>query len=191
MSKPNSVRRRVAACLAAGCAGLALASTASAVDLRDWGRKFPASQRFVLLSQFNNEAVLDKETQLVWQRYISNADTFQTGASNACASARIGGRMGWRLPTIAELTSLVDPGSSAAVKLPAGHPFRQADGSQIPAYAVLWSSTFDRLSPQDPALLNSYRYYWLPVGTAAPQIEGAANERQFICVRGPDSGNAY
>lgn len=36
------------------CSGFAIANTATAVDLRDWGRKFPTSERFVVLSQFNN-----------------------------------------------------------------------------------------------------------------------------------------
>jgi hypothetical protein len=42
----------------------------AAIDTRDWGRKFASSDnRFVVLDAFNNEAVLDEETQLVWQRY--------------------------------------------------------------------------------------------------------------------------
>jgi hypothetical protein len=42
--------------------GLALASNARAVDLRDWGRKYETtSERFLVLDSFYNAAVLDKE----------------------------------------------------------------------------------------------------------------------------------
>jgi hypothetical protein len=33
-----------------------------------WDQQFPAAQRFIVLSNWNNEAVLDRETGLVWQR---------------------------------------------------------------------------------------------------------------------------
>src|SRR4030095_1945517 len=63
----TSKRIRTAAMLA--LLGLALANHARAVELRDSGRKYDnASERFVVLADFNNEAVLDRETQLVWQR---------------------------------------------------------------------------------------------------------------------------
>src|SRR4030095_6393630 len=63
----TSKRIRTAAMLA--LLGLALANHARAVDLRDWGRKYDnASERFVVLADFNNEAVLDRETPLAWLR---------------------------------------------------------------------------------------------------------------------------
>ena len=33
--------------------------------MANWDQKLPASQRFVVLAAFNNQAVLDKETGLV------------------------------------------------------------------------------------------------------------------------------
>lgn len=41
--------------------------SAEATDLRDWGNKFNnAGNRFAL--KFNRDVVLDRETQLVWER---------------------------------------------------------------------------------------------------------------------------
>jgi hypothetical protein len=137
MSLPHRTRHRFAAVVATACAGLALASAAEAVDLRDWGRKFPTSERFVVLAQFNNEAVLDKETQLVWQRASGPASTW-TSAETYCFVRAIGGRLGWRLPSISELTSLAGVVGSGGVGgyLPAGHPFQN-----IGAQDYFWTST--------------------------------------------------
>lgn len=35
-------------------------------DLKSWSRIIPAAKRFVVLVEFNKEAVLDLETGLVW-----------------------------------------------------------------------------------------------------------------------------
>jgi hypothetical protein len=109
MSVPHQISHRIAATVAAGCAGLVLASTAGAVDLRDWGRKFSTSERFVVLSQFNNQAVLDKETQLVWQA-VADTTPAITGvwsqAHFSCLFDTAGSRRGWRLPTYPEIASI-------------------------------------------------------------------------------------
>jgi hypothetical protein len=113
-------------------AGLAFASAAEAVDLRDWGRKYnDASERFVVLSSFNNEAVLDKETQLVWRRSAPSATSWFYALQN-CYASGTGGRYGWRLPSISELLSLAGTGGV----LPVDHPFLN-----VSAQAFFWSST--------------------------------------------------
>ena len=96
-----------------------------------------------MLSQFGNEAVFDKETGLVWGRFAG--DTNADGTSDAndekswfdghryCNDKRLGGRKGWRLPTIQELASLVDTSNNPA--LPDDHPFL---GPQSSSY---WSAT--------------------------------------------------
>ena len=124
MSCPYRTRRRMATAVATACAGLALASAAGAVDLRDWGRKYSADQRFVVLAQFNNAAVLDKETQLLWERSPDPTPRSWYAADNTrCGQTAIGGRYGWRIPSRAEFMTLLDPNAMAPVKLPAGHPF--------------------------------------------------------------------
>lgn len=136
MSKPNCTSHRLAAAVAAGCASLAVASAASAVDLRDWGRKLPASERFVVLSQFDNAAVLDKETQLVWERTPAPNQAAHSNARRSCLGRVVAGRRGWRLPSVHELSSLAEPSAPAGtLALPPGHPFQN-----VPL-GYYWSST--------------------------------------------------
>lgn len=88
----------------------------------------PAScPRYIVLSNMNNEAVLDRETGLVWQRtplLTVNSD-LQAGASTNCSLATTGGRQGWRLPRLDEIMSLADTSNTAfgQLHLHPGHPF--------------------------------------------------------------------
>jgi hypothetical protein len=101
-----------------------------------WAHKLPASRRFTLV--FNGEGVLDHETGLVWQRFVSTITETFSGAANRCAMTSVDGRWGWRPPTVAELTSLFEPGLNPT--LPAGHPF------SLSSARVFWSQTMVPLS---------------------------------------------
>jgi hypothetical protein len=70
------------------CAGIAAASTAAATA-RHWGRQYPATERFKVLAQFGGVAVLDRETQLVWERVPSPA-LLTWGSPRPQAAARVG-----------------------------------------------------------------------------------------------------
>src|SRR4029450_13632773 len=74
-----------------------------------WDQKLPASTRFIVLSNWNNEAVLDRETGLVWEQSPSSTGVSWLGAHTSCLVLNKGGRKGWRIPTAQELVSLVDP----------------------------------------------------------------------------------
>jgi hypothetical protein len=97
-----------------------------------WDLTSPTKKRFVVLSNFGNNAVLDRETGLVWEKVPSTA-LFLGGppsgtigglyAYEHCEELSLGNRKGWRLPSTYELMSLVDTSVSAIPKLPAGHPF--------------------------------------------------------------------
>ncbi len=77
-----------------------------------------------MLSEFNGEAVLDNGTGRVWEQSPDTGAQSWIGALNHCYGRNVGGRMGWRLPTIEELASLVDPNNPGGVPfLPPGHPF--------------------------------------------------------------------
>ncbi|MBH0185838.1 MAG: DUF1566 domain-containing protein [Nitrospira sp.] len=87
-----------------------------------WDRKLPASTRFFILTNWENAAVLDKETGLVWERSPPSTELIWSAARVECMSRTTGNRKGWRLPSVHELASLLDPTQSNPV-LPVGHPF--------------------------------------------------------------------
>jgi len=64
-----------------------------------WDQILPASTRFVVLSNFNSEAVLDRETGLVWEKSPPTTHYSWYNSLDDCAERAIGGRMGWRLPS--------------------------------------------------------------------------------------------
>jgi hypothetical protein len=100
--------------------------------------------RFVVLSNWNSQAVLDRETGLVWER--SPDPTLRTwdGALIHCGTRVVSDRFGWRLPSIQELLSLRAAASGST--LPPGHPFSGVDltyywsGTSRGVYA--WTSEF-------------------------------------------------
>ena len=89
-----------------------------------WDQALPAAQRFVILTAFNSDAVLDKETGLVWERSPQTTAVSSSNVRLTCANKAVGGRKGWRLPFLPELASLVDPSvASPGPTLSPGHPF--------------------------------------------------------------------
>ena len=93
-------------------------------DTLRWDQVLPAAQRFIVLPAFNSDAVLDKETGLVWEKSPATTAGNSSNARSTCANKAVGGRKGWRLPSMPELASLVDPSvASPGPTLPQGHPF--------------------------------------------------------------------
>ncbi len=155
------------------------ATQADAQDLRDWGKKFNnANHRFKVLNKFNDEAVLDRETQLVWEREPEGV----TGWLNArflCAGKNVGGRLGWRLATLSELTSLLDP-SEFSPALTSDHPF--LDVSNTIHYTATVSVQAGEAEPWGVDVLNGQVHFGLD----------PLPNRAYWCVRGPLAGpSAY
>ena len=87
--------------------------------------EFPTGKicpRFVLV--LGGAAALDKETGLVWELAPSTDTLDWYEAQIYCRQLKTGNRLGWRLPTVEELLSLVDPAvPSPGPTLPSGAPF--------------------------------------------------------------------
>ena len=81
-----------------------------------------------------DDIVLDKETGLVWERSPSAEFMNWQDAVWYCYSKYLGGRKGWRMPTVEELASLLEPNQNNPA-LPVGHPFINVGGH------VYWTST--------------------------------------------------
>ena len=155
---------------------LALAATgAGAAPPQSWDRVITdGAKRFKVIAQMGDEAVLDKETGLVWHRSPSSASTFEWGNSAAlCIGTAIGGRRGWRLPSAWELMTLKDPAQSDPA-LPANHPFLGVVDD-----AFYWTSTASAVDAGNALALS--------FGNGGQGIVTIAKSTDALrwCVRGP------
>lgn len=136
-----------------------------------WDQTLPASTRFIVLSNLNSQAVLDRETGLVWERSPMTSEAIWVIAMERCTSRTVGQRQGWRLPNIQELRSLIDPTSSPA--LPVGHPFVIVDSGEY------WSATTNQATTV-PDSAYAVRFNEPNVNF----ISGKSNFNLVWCVRG-------
>jgi hypothetical protein len=117
----------------------------------------PANHRFAVWGSGTHspadDVVFDKETGLVWERSPTGIGKTGLGGAVVYSTTKIvGGRKGWRLPTIEELLSLVDP-EAMNPTLPAGHPFI---GVKLDYY--YWSLTRGLPMPSDQNLVWGYNF---------------------------------
>ena len=151
---------------------LAQTAVEAAPPLQSWSDIFTKG-RFQVLSKFGSAAVLDKETGLVWERSPDTGTRDWFSALSHCYTREVGGRKGWRLPTIEELASLVDT-SQASPPLPLGHPFTLTSAQEDGFY---WSATTFANSAGGAWVVN---FFDGDVTTAAK-----ASSSLFVwCVRG-------
>jgi hypothetical protein len=132
-----------------------------------WSRRLPSNQRWELV--FDNQAVLDKETGLVWER---SPDTWAGSwgfALSRCWSKTIDASVhGWRWPSVAELQTLFP--------LLSGHPFTNNPSG------AFWSSTFPQNThPGDPRFPP--QAYFVDDLSASGQLNQSDQHRVW-CVRG-------
>ena len=135
-----------------------------------------ACPRFELV--LGGAAVLDHETGLVWERSPSLGLLGWHNAMHFCNLLNVGNRLGWHLPTIEQLASLIDTSSPNYPSgdgggLPVGHPF-----TGVPAFAAFWSATTSAFGTDQA----------MSIGFGSPQSAvktgGAFN---VWCVRGGQS----
>jgi hypothetical protein len=122
----------------------------------------------------SDEAVLDLETGIVWEREPSDNTLDWDSAIRACHDRNAANRMGWRLATVSELLSLHEGGSADG--LPTGHPFDLGVvGDQF------WSSTRNTVSDT--------RSMRVDIGDASVADDLIATAHRAWCVRGPNGGD--
>ena len=158
-----------------------------------WSQTLAPNVRFVILSNFDSNAVLDRETGLVWARKTV-ADVSHVGsAAQMCRTLGIGNRLGWRLPTIAELQSLVDlsmPVTLSVARLPTGHPFSLPASPSSPSSATLPFLTAETLEGPNLGIDDILRWY-VNLFDGSVTVAGTSNNvvTRFgvLCVRGHDA----
>lgn len=132
------------------------------------------SSRFTCV--MNDQAVLDRETGLVWERSPDTTKKDWAYARAHCYTREVANRKGWRLPTIEELASLVD-NDNASPSLPTGHPF-----SNVQSW-YYWSST---TYANDTSLARDVGFGNGDVSTNAKSLKD-----NVWCVRGGHGHDAY
>ncbi len=143
-----------------------------------WSQKLPAATRFVVLLDWNSEAVLDRNTGLVWEKSPQTVTATWNGARFGCLRKTVGGQKGWRLPSIPELASLGDPSvASPGLTLPSGHPFTNVLSTNY------WSASTDIDRPTTAWLVDFH--------TAFVGLGFKSNSFQIWCVRGSSNAEAY
>jgi hypothetical protein len=190
MQQQRRRNRLILGVLALGLlAGAALtAPPAQAVDavgpyyaLPSWDRKMGVANRFVVLTNWSSQAVLDKETGLVWERTPSATNNFSwNGALSHCLNRTTGNHQGWRLPSVHELASLTDPAHTGP-PLPTGHPFVLT----LPVVNVHWTATTNAADGSQTWFVNLHNGL---VDNFAPKAGGEGNA---WCVRGGMNAAAY
>lgn len=143
-----------------------------------WSQTLPAATRFIILSNFSSEAVLDRNTGLVWERSPATTLTSWSGATFGCINKNVGGQKGWRLPSIPELASLIDPSVAPGPTLPAGHHFTNVQPDNY------WSAT---TLADDPTLAWRVNFN---VGNVSSSFD-KPNGLRVWCVRGGMNADAY
>lgn len=139
-----------------------------------WSQKLPAEERFVLV--LDGEAVLDKETGLVWEKSPSTTTYDWIHAHFHCSQLKIGNREGWHLPTIEQLASLVDQ-TNRNPALPTGHPFTNVQSN------LYWSAT---------TIPNSATVAWdVNFSDGAVDDDGKFLTVYVWCVRGGQSHDGW
>jgi len=150
--------------------------------LPSWDQTLTANVRYVVLTNFDSNAVLDRETGLVWQRTPSGAeDMTWASASALCLGIQTGNRGGWRLPTVNELSSLLDTSITTTASLFfVGHPFLSGSSSRR-----FWTATAVAAADGAQHFLVGYRINVF--GQIFYQLNSADFDGQFAdawCVRG-------
>lgn len=141
-----------------------------------WDQKQAAATRFIVLTDWSSQAVLDRETGLTWEQSPLTTTHTWSAARFQCTSRTTGGRKGWRLPSVHELASLVDPANNNPA-LPTGHPFTNVQSS------IYWSAPADADNTTDA--------WSVLFGSGSVSSTDKTNPFFVWCVRGGMNADQY
>ncbi len=196
MPQPRRRNRVIIGVLALGllAGGALTAHPAQAVDAVGpyyadpaWDQQLVPATRFGVLTNWASQAVLDKETGLVWEKTPSGNFFFWIDARHHCThETTTGARKGWRLPAVHELASLIDTTvATPGLTLPPGHPFVNVLHGTADDY---WSAT-SLASPIFPTLA------WVVTfrnGVVVSNYKDNSGGPSHVwCVRGGMNADAY
>ena len=163
-----------------------------------WSQTLAPNVRFVILSNFNSDAVLDRETGLIWARRSLGRAFAGLGlnfferpielADDFCQALPLADRFGWRLPAVAELQSLIDMSVplSSAPRLPVGHPFFLSPGGRN-QYNSYWTGEafFAEFAGERIFVRRAVELTEGRTGAyRTPQTESFVLDADILCVRG-------
>jgi hypothetical protein len=148
-------------------------------------QKHPGNPRFSVYDAEtpgdpSDDAVLDQETGLVWERSPDPTQRTWDAAVAYCYSRSTGNRMGWRLPTLEELLTLADR-TQANPALAAGHPFLGVPT----AGCEYWSGTTRADAPEAAWL------FLCNVQNVPPIANNKAGTDPVWCVRGGQGHDGF
>lgn len=141
-----------------------------------WDSNNPSASRFTVLAEFNNAAVRDNNTGLVWEQSpvpTSPGPTWND-ARLQCIDRNVGGTRGWRLPSVVELASVIDP------SLPAPYIPAVFTGVQLTPY---WSATANAVGSSSALNVN------FDDGHVGMSSKSSSNA--IWCVRSPMQESVY
>ena len=170
----RALLKSVAALAVATCSALSASAQAASgagpyYATPSWDQTIPAATRFVVLTNMNSEAVLDRETGLVWEQSPSTTTQTWENARLDCKTRKTGSRMGWRLPSLHELASLTDTTQSSP-SLPAGHPFSNVQSN------FYWTAT--------TSAVEVTRAWYVALSVSFPDTNPKSVSQYVWCVRG-------
>lgn len=125
------------------------------------------ADRFVLV--LDGAGVKDNQTGLVWEQAPDLEHDVWSRSVERCAAKRVGGKHGWRAPTIQEIKTLIDPQQKDPA-LPKGHPFANIKS------AIFWTAT---PHPTDDIVAWQVSFF-----SGEPVTDQKSGTRRMWCVLG-------
>jgi hypothetical protein len=149
------------------------------MPLPNWDENLQSTSRFTILPTFNNDAVRDNNTGLVWARAPIPGVLDWYAATSRCLDHQVSGTTGWRLPSVVELNSVRDP-----TLFGGGGPFTPHSVFPDVGQDDFWSAT---TVADDPSRAWFVSFAMGQVGSSVK----TANHLVAWCVRGPMNADKY